>query len=319
MTNDNAEKANIEENAAKGDLPGEDSIEELTVEQALVQAGVIARGALDYAQAEAKPGVSLLELAEKIEAHINDKGGRPAFPVNLGINNVAAHYTPSAEDAAVLPEKCVLKVDLGVHIEGIIVDCARSIDFTGEQGKLVEASRTALENALSVMKAGANSRDVGAEIEKTIKSFGFKPIENLCGHSLEQWTLHAGDEIPNVAMGGSILEEGQIFAVEPFASTGSGHVKEATEPAEIYSLIGAKNVRMQASRRVLELVAEEYRTLPFAKRWMQEIPLMQFAINDLEKQGLVHGYPVLRDEANSLVSQAETTVIVETDSVKVLV
>ncbi|OIO26186.1 type II methionyl aminopeptidase [Candidatus Micrarchaeota archaeon CG1_02_55_22] len=279
----------------------------------------MARKALLYAQGEAKPGVKLLDLAEKIELFITDNGGKPAFPVNLGIGNVAAHYTPSAEETAVLGEKDVLKVDLGVHIEGLIVDCAQTIDLSGENGKLVEASKKALENALSVMRVGANSRDVGAEIQKTIESYGFKPIENLCGHSLQHWELHAGREIPNVAMGNSLLEEGEIYAVEPFASTGSGRVREATDSAEIYSLMGAKNVRMQASRRVLELVAEEYRTLPFAKRWLQEVPMLQFALSDLEKQGLIHGYGVLHDDAKSLVSQAETTVIIEKDGVKVLV
>jgi len=303
-------------NAAMGD---EAAGEELTVEQVLGKAGAIARKSLDYARGEAKPGVKLLDLAERIELFITDNGGKPAFPVNLGIGNVAAHYTPGAEETAVLGEKDLLKVDLGVHIDGVIVDCALTIDLSCENDKLVEASRKALENALAVMKAGANSRDVGAEIQRTIESHGFKPVENLCGHSLEHWELHAGREIPNVAMGNSVLEEGEVYAVEPFASTGSGRVRESADPAEIYSLMGAKNVRMQASRRVLELVAEEYRALPFAKRWLQEVPMLQFALNDLEKQGLVHGYGVLRDDANSLVSQAETTVIIEKDGVKVLV
>lgn len=283
-----------------------------------VKAGGIARSAREKAAEWAKPGVKMLDLAEKIEQYIIEQGGKPAFPVNLSVNNSAAHYTPTADDATLVNERDVLKIDLGVHVEGFIVDTAFTIDFSGEQGKLVEAAEEALQTALATMKAGVNAKEVGAAIQTVITARGFKPVENLCGHLLEPWVLHAGSEIPNLPVHGQELQEGEVYAVEPFATTGQGRVREDGSFCEIYSVVFPKNVRMPASRKVLEIVAEEYRALPFAKRWLQEIPMLQLAVGDLQKQDVLHAYPLLRDVEGSLVAQAETTVEVESDGVKVL-
>ncbi len=285
-----------------------------------VKAGEICRQAKEKALGIAKPGVKLLDLAEGIEAHINELGGKPAFPVNLSANNRAAHYTPAADDASVVGEKDLLKIDFGVHIDGCLVDNSVTVDFSGENGKLVDAAEEALENALGVMKAGLNTADVGREIEETVRKHGFKPIENLCGHSIMPWQLHAGVEVPNVGNHGGVpLEEGMVYAVEPFVSTGVGRVKDDPTFCEIYSIADPKPVRLPASRKVLELVVEEYQTLPFAKRWLQEVPMLQMAISDLQRQGVLHGYNILQEAPGTLVSQAETSVIVEEDGVKVLV
>lgn len=285
-----------------------------------VKAGEVCKKARVKARELSKPGVKLLDLAEQLEAFIREQGGQLAFPVNLSRNHHAAHYTPTADDATVIGEKDLLKVDFGVHSEGFIVDNSITIDFSGENGKLVEAAEQALQNALSVMKAGVNTRMVGGEIEKTIKKFGFKPIENLCGHLLLPWDLHAGVEVPNVGShGGVALEEGMAYAVEPFASTGEGRVRDDESFCEIYSLAEAKPVRLPASRRVLEIVVEDYKTLPFAKRWLQEVPGAQMAFNDLQRQGVLHAYHLLREASGALVSQAETSVVVEESGVKVLV
>lgn len=285
----------------------------------LEKCGNIAKQAKEYSASIAKPGASMLQVAEKTEDFIREKGGLPAFPVNLSLNDSAAHHTPSADDKQVIPESGLLKVDVGVHLEGWITDTAITIDLDGSNSKITETAKLALDNALSEMKAGVSSRQIGKVIESTIKSKGFKPIENLCGHSLERWILHAGLEIPNIEMGGHILQEGEIFAVEPFVSNGSGMVHEIAGEVEIYSVASNKQVRLSESRRLLSLVLEEYRLLPFAKRWLQEIPSLNLAINDLSRQGVLHGYPVLKETTGSIVAQAETTIVVEKDSVKVLV
>ncbi len=282
------------------------------------RAGSIAKQSRAYAAALVKPGVPLLEIAEKTEAFIVEKGGRPAFPVNLSSNSLAAHSTPSAQDASVVGESDVVKVDVGVHIDGWIADTAVTVDVGGNAGKLLESAQKALEAALSVAKAGVSVNAIGAEIEHAIASAGFKPIENLCGHSLEQWVLHAGTEIPNIDTGSYVLREGDVFAIEPFASTGSGIVRESSTEAEIYSLANPKPVRLDASRKFLAIAMEDYRLLPFAKRWLQEFPSLNLAINDLRRQGVLHAYPILHDTSDSIVAQAEATIVVEKDSVRVL-
>ena len=285
------------------------------------KAGRIAGKVLGFARAEAKVGARLLDLAEKMEAMVKAEGGSVAFPVNLSLNEEAAHRTPATDDLLAIGEKDLLKIDAGVHVDGFIADCALSIDFSGERSKLVEASEKALENALAVMHAGVPVRRVGEEIQKTIAASGFRPIENLCGHSLEQYALHAGQEIPNVARGDYVLREGDVFAVEPFATNGKGTVIEGSF-CEIFSIEEPRPVRLPNSRKIVDFALTQCGGLPFAKRWLEEIvaqPFLNLSLADLVKQGILRPYPVLVEEGRGAVSQKETTVIVERDSVKVLV
>jgi methionyl aminopeptidase len=292
-----------------------------------LKASEIGKKIFAHAKRKVKAGIGLLELAEEIEAAIKHEGmasgcdAKPAFPVNLSINEAAAHYTPCIGDEKLLEEKDLIKVDFGLHVQGCIIDCAFSMDLSGERGALAEASEQALQDALATMKSGVCVREVGRAIEKAISSKGFKPVENLCGHMLLPFELHAGEEIPNVPRGNYTLKEGDVFAVEPFATNGRGRVSEGAY-CEIFSLVEGRQSRMQSSREVLEHVAGNYGELPFARRWLAgSFPAakLNLAVRDLLNAGALRAYPVLNESKGSFVSQAETTVIIEKDSVCVLV
>jgi len=285
-------------------------------------AGRIAAEVLAEGKRLAKPGIKLLELAEKLESSIRAKGGKPAFPVNLSLNEAAAHYTPSIDDETVIGEKDILKIDVGVHIDGFIGDTATTLDFSGENGKLVEASDEALSNAISTIKAGVETSKIGEVIEHTIKSAGFKPIENLTGHSLARYNLHAGIEVPNVKTAYStVLKEGDIIAIEPFATNGAGRVGEGTR-VEIFSLQELRPVRLKEARRLLAYIDENYKSLPFAERWLssefRSKLLLNSALRELALSGCIHQYPVLKEVKHGTVSQSEVTVVVEKDSARIL-
>ena len=285
-----------------------------------LEAARVANSVRETAQELVKPGASLLEVARAVESEIRGDGAKPAFPVNISVNDAAAHYTPKTGDPAVFSEKDVVKIDYGVHVNGFIIDAAFTVDLSGENGKLVEAAEAALSDATSTIKAGVNTHEIGAVIEKAISSRGFKPIENLCGHSLGEFLLHAGKEIPNVARGDYVLREGDVFAVEPFATTGAGRVEDGSY-CEIYSLINVRNVRLPQSRKVLEWLVDECETLPFAKRWVDEKfseATSSLALADLRRQEIVRDYPILKEINKGLVAQAECTLVVEKDSCRVL-
>lgn len=287
-----------------------------------LRAGKIAHSALQLGKRLAKPGEKLLVIAESIESYIREQGAKPAFPVNLSANESAAHYTPETDDASVVGEKDILKIDVGVHVNGYIADTALTVDFSGENGKLIEAAEKALEAAIAAAKPGAKLSDLGAAVEATIKSHGFHPIENLSGHLLGQYELHAGLEIPNISVkDGRTLEEGQAIAIEPFATNGQGRVGE-TQKVEIFSLLEIKPMRMREARRLLSFVESNYKFLPFAERWLaKEFPskfLLSSALRELILSGAFEQYPVLKEIKGGLVSQAEHTVIVEHDSARVI-
>ena len=285
-------------------------------------AGKVAGLVLKDAPKLVLPGESLLDIAESLEKMIVDGGARPGFPCNISINDIAAHFTPESDNTIIVGEDDVIKIDIGTHIDGCIGDTAITIDLSGEQGKLVEASEAALAAAISFMKPGVKVGDIGAEIEREITSRGFKPIENLTGHKIEPFTLHAGVEIPNIKTSASYeLAEGDIFAVEPFASAGSGRVADTTQ-VEIFSLQSTPKLRMKYSRELLGFIAGNYLSLPFAERWLKGVfksrVTLSSALRELLNSGALYPYPVLRDTGRGLVSQKEHTLLIEHDSAKIL-
>ena len=304
----------------------------------ILKAGKIASQAKDYAKTIVKPGVPLLEIAEKIEGEIIKHGGKPAFPVNLSINNIAAHYTPSHDDKTLAYG--LLKVDFGVHVDGWTADNTFSVDLenSDENKKLIETSETALKKAIklieekvvnkkgvgnSAIKSSAllgdvTTDEIGAAIQGTIESHGFSPIINLCGHSMKRYELHGGITIPNIDDGRNVkLKEG-LYAIEPFATPGSGKVRDG-RPSGIYELTSEKNPRSPLAREVLEFIKKEYNTLPFCSRWIVKAlgTRALFGLRELEANGNLHHFNQLIEISGAKVSQAEHTILVEKDKVTV--
>jgi methionyl aminopeptidase len=270
-------------------------------------AGVLAAKILRRGAQEIRVGVSYLDLVESIEVQVKEESAELAFPLNLSLNEDAAHDTASPGDARVFTKGDVAKLDLGVQIDGYIADTATTIDL-GSNSLLLEASERALDAAIKAVRPGATAGDLGAAIQKEIECRGYRPISNLTGHGLDRYILHRPPTIPNVGVnGGVVLEEGMVFAIEPFATTGSGHVGEKTRK-EIYSQVSQKPVRIPAARAILDKVKDRH-GLPFARRWIDGKKL-DIALSSLVRSQVLHVYPVLSDIPGSLVSQHEHTVIV---------
>lgn len=260
-------------------------------------------------------GASILKTAAFAEDLIRDLGGAPAFPCNLSANEDAAHFTPGANDESVFGCDMV-KLDIGVHIDGYIADSAMTVDLS-DHPELVEASKAALESAIDIIHAGIDTSEIGATIEKTINEFGYKPISNLTGHGLAQYQAHVPPGIPNIhARTGTVLQEGEVVAIEPFATDGSGRVKD-TSRWEIYHLTTERPTlpRIPRARKLLQEIME-YKTLPFAKRWFSG-EKVDFTFRQLTKAGIIKPYPVLSEVTGALISQAEHTVIVTEDGCEV--
>lgn len=278
------------------------------------QAGKILREVRESAVPRVKKGASLLEVANAIEADIAARGGRPAFPVNISMDSKAAHDTPEPDDKRVFEDN-IVKLDIGVHVDGYIADTAVTVDLSGHPD-LVRASERALEEAIKVVRAGAFTGEIGEVVEKTIDDLGFKPIYNLTGHGLQRYVQHAPPSIPNKRIGqGTMLEAGQVIAIEPFATDGIGLVVEGGM-ADIFSLIAVRPVRMPAEREMLEAI-KAYQGLPFARRWLSGMKRVDSTLASLMRSGIVHAYPVLVEERGGLVSQAEHTLIVTEDGCEV--
>ncbi len=279
------------------------------------KAGKIAAEALEFGKKLIKVDVPLLEVSEKVEAKINKLGGMCAFPVQISLNEVAAHYCPFEGDVTVFKEGDIASLDVGVCVDGKIGDNAVSVDLGGNK-ELVKASEEALKNAIKVFTPGRTLSEVGKVIEETIQSFGFNPVRNLSGHGLGDYEIHIAPSIPNYQNHDKTqLKEGQVFAVEPFATPGVGYITEGKDSG-IYGLVYIKNTRLMSVRKVLKFIAENYDTLPFAARWI-DLPDKNLALRTLEREGVLKQYKHLVERSSAKVSQAEHTVKVG-DKAKVL-
>ncbi len=277
------------------------------------RAGKILSEVRTEAVKKVKEGVSLLSVAEFTENLIREKGGEPAFPVNISRNDEAAHSTPSIDDKSVFG-KDIVKLDIGVHIDGYIADTAVTVDLS-DHPELVKAAEKALADAIKTIHPGVSTSDIGGAIEDAITSFGYRPIINLTGHGLAQYIQHAPPAIPNKRMPhGDILENGDIVAIEPFATDGAGKIYDAGN-AEIYHLVSEKPVRHPSARKLLEKI-KNYKTLPFAKRWLGNN--VDFAVLALVKADIIRPYPVLKEVKGGLISQAEHSIIVTEDGCEVI-
>jgi len=274
------------------------------------KAGEISIKVKEYAKSIIKPDMPLLEIAQKIHKEIEKLGAEAAFPVNLSIDDIAAHYHPTLEDTT--KATGLLKIDIGVHINGFIADTAFSMDLTKEKKykNLMEASEKALENALTLLNSNPSLSEIGETIQKTISEKGFSPIINLSGHELGNYVVHAGITIPNNANNSPKKLESGAFAIEPFATTGEGRVIDGP-PSNIYAITIPKTPRSPTARKILEYAWEKYQTLPFSLRELQEKfgAFARLGLKELIQLGVIHDYPQLIEASRKPVSQAEHTFI----------
>jgi methionyl aminopeptidase len=278
------------------------------------EAGEILAEVRDEAAEMVEVGVSHLEVAEWAEDRIRELGGQPAFPVNISIDEEAAHATPSIDDDSTFGEEMV-NLDIGVAVDGWLADTAVTVDLSGNED-LKEASAEALDAALDVVEAGVQTGEIGAAVEEVIDGYGYNPVVNLTGHGLGHWEQHTTPNIPNRAVSQGVeLEVGDVVAIEPFATDGGGKVGEGSDE-EIFALEREASVRNRQARQALDQITEEFKTLPFATRWL-DTDRAEMALRRLKRNDIVHGYPVLKEEEGCLVSQKEHTIIVTEDGCEV--
>jgi len=265
----------------------------------------------------------IIEVCEKAEELIRKKGGRPAFPCNVSINEIAAHYTSPPNDDKRIPEKSIVKVDIGAHVDGYVTDTSITLCFNPEYESLAETAEIALEKAIESIGPGVSTSELGRIIENTIKSRGFKPISNLTGHQVGRYLVHAGTSLPNVShLLSSKIKIGGVYAIEPFVTVPNAAGKvENGEESTIFRLIKPRSQRNQYSKQLLRFIEENFKTLPFAERWLQgavEKEHYREAFHDLLSSKALMNYPIFVEASRRPVAQAEHTVLIVTDGCTVL-
>jgi methionyl aminopeptidase len=266
-------------------------------------------------------GAALRDVSEQIEHEITRRGGGLAFPVQSSRNEIAAHYCASPEDSTVYVEGDLAKLDLGVHVDGWVVDTALTVNEGDrpENRPFVDAARAALESAIAAAGAGVAVRRVSEAIESTLRRYGMRPMKNLCGHGVARWTVHCPPAIPNVADGGSDrLALDAVVAVEPFATDGQGEVVERGT-AEVFRLDPRRSTGSAGSPEVVAAI-RRFNGLPFARRQLADLPrpAVEETLRALRAAGHLGVYPPLVEAHQRKVAQAEHTLYLGPEGVEVL-
>ncbi len=285
---------------------------------AIRKAGEIHKQVVEFIKPKVKVGAKVLEICEEAEQKIIELGGEIGFPVNCAINEHAAHYTATLNDERIIQEGDVVKVDIGVAIDGWVADAAFTVNFNKESQckNLVLAVETALKAGLLLIKPGVETREIGEKTEAVIKQFGYHPIPDLTGHKIEEYELHSGKIIPNCKTGRiQTFEEGEIYGFEVFASTGIGKVHSSSN-VYIYSLdrYARPKVRNKSARKILKYITERFQTLPFSEREiLKKYPLGKFGINQLLQAGCLHQHNLVKEKSGEYVAQYEHTILITED------
>ncbi len=286
-------------------------------------AGKIVREVKPIVQSAVKPGVTFLEICDLVKHEVESRGGRLAFPTGIGVNEVTAHYAPQDGDESAFKEEDLVKVDFGVHVEGYVADTSVSVTFNPDFNLLLEATERALEVAIATARREPRTGEIGREIHREAARFGFKTIENLTGHTVDRYTVHAGKSIPNLYMAGmQPLKTGDVFAIEPFLTLGSaaGYVVDA--PAQtIFSMVARKKTGVSELDAFADRIWSERKTLPFTPRWYTaefgkgRLPGL---VSKLLAKRILRGYPTLVEASGKPVAQFEHTMSLSEDGLVVL-
>ena len=279
-----------------------------------VKAGKIAGEVRENVRQKDWIGSTLAEICDYVESEIIKRGAKCAFPVNTSLNEVAAHYTAEPNDPKTVSDSDLVKIDLGAQINGYIADTAVTVNYDPQYDSLVQAAENALQAAMSMIKVGVKSKDVGRKIQNTIMDMGLKPIANLSGHSLDQYTIHAGKTVPNMwTIGSFSFSENEAFACEPFVTTKNalGFVRNG-KIKNIFALASRKMTKDDEADKLLEYIWNNFNMLPFALRWIVkewEEKEARRLLDSLVKKKVVKAYAILVEANGKTVAQAEHTFI----------
>ena len=285
--------------------------------------GRILREAREEMKTCVKENMLIIDVCEKTEGLIRAKGGKPAFPCNVSINEVAAHYTSPPNDTLRIPEGSTVKVDLGVHVDGYVTDTAFTASFNPEGRSMANTAELALKTVIENIHGDMALGKIGSLAETAIKNRGFKPISNLTGHSVGRYLIHAGTSIPNVAQVSlTKVKTGEVYAIEPFVTLPEAVGRVGDSPqTTIYRLLKAKSVKSESAKKLLKYIESNFRTLPFAERWLLDVvPKEQHktAFKELLVSKAIMSYPVFVEVSKKPVAQAEHTVLLKDDGCEVL-
>ena len=239
-----------------------------------------------FAQTIIRPGRKLIDICSELEdmnrflIQENGLDAGIAFPTGCSLNHVAAHYTPNNGDFTTIEYDDVCKIDFGCQVEGRIIDCAFTVAFNPIYDDLLNAVKEATNTGIKEAGIDARLGEIGAAIQETMESHEItlkgkthqvKSIKNLNGHSIDLYRIHAGKSVPIVKTNtNEKMEEGELYAIETFGSTGKATVWEEMDCSHYMKNFFSHPVplRNPKAKNLLRFIDNNFSTLAFCRRWL---------------------------------------------------
>lgn len=200
---------------------------------AMRRASAVLKAIIDEIRAGINIGMTTQDLDARALAIMREKAVIPAFkgyrgfPANIcvSVNEEVVHGIPSGR---VLKEGDLLKVDIGIELDGFFSDSAFTVGLgrvDGRSKRLIDATKRALDLGIAQAKAGNHLSDVSWAIQSYVEAQGFSVVREFVGHGIGR-QMHEPPEIMNYGLPhkGVILKEGMCLAIEPMVNAGTWEV-----------------------------------------------------------------------------------------------
>lgn len=284
-----------------------------------------------------KVGVSVKAICEKGDNLIvqevekkykNEKDIKKgiAFPTCLSMNNCICHFSPSKNDADyVLKEDDLVKIDVGVHIDGFIAVVAHTIvvgssaekKVTGRKADVILAAYLASQAALRLLSPGNGNYKVTEAVQKISESYKCKPIEGMLSHQLKQFKIDGEKTIiqnPTPAQRKEHekcdFEKYEVYAMDVLVSTGEGQGKEMDTKVAIYKKTEETYLlKLKASKAFYAEVKKKYGPMPFNLRNFEEEAKAKMGVVECVSHKLIEPFQVLYEKSSEYVAQFKFTVL----------
>jgi methionyl aminopeptidase len=290
----------------------------MSPKEAYLKAGKIHAEICKKARDIVKPGAKLLDVTKQIEAWIAEYPEVSlAFPVNLQINE-KVHYTSPPNDETVFKDDDLVKVDIGIHVEGYIADGAFTVTFDPKFQDMVDFTEETLMKSITGLKPGMPLSEIGRRLDESVNNSEYNIVRNLMGHQLDQWDLHSRKSVfvYENKENKNKMEPGDAFAIEIFITDGKGWIR-ASSTSVIFSLKKqTKPVRDAKVKKLLKEINDKRKHFPFGERYVVEhLGYSKLDFFNARRTGNLQEYAILVEKPGSRVAQFEHVIYVDEDEV----
>jgi len=243
-----------------------------------------------------------------------------AFPTCVSPNNVVGTFSPLAGDATELKTGDLVKIDLGVHVDGYAAVAAHTVVVgggapTGRQADVMAAVATAADVIIRMLKPGTKNSEITEMIGNVAADFKCSPVQGVLSHEMTRNVIDGKKVIiqrpePEHKVDEFEFAANEVYAIDIVFSTGDGKPKESEDRTTVFKRAPESNyqLKMKASRAVFSDIMKKYPTFPFTLRNMEE-KTARFGIRECRDHGLVHAYPVLIEKEGEVVAHLKFTAL----------